>query len=110
MGICCSSQNKGGDSYKKTMLNYKDLKATYNLDPKILGKGSFGTVYKGINKKNKNQKIAIKAIDKSHLTPQECNEIHDEIKLLENVDHSNIVNYFETYEDKRFVYLCMELC
>ena len=109
MGICCSSEKKGSN-YKKTMLNYKDLKATYHLDPKILGKGSFGTVYKGINKKNKDQKIAIKAIDKNNLTPKECEEIHDEIKLLEQVDHPNIVNYFETYEDKRFVYLCMELC
>ena len=27
-----------------------------------------------------------------------------------SVDHANIVNYFETYEDKRYVYLCMELC
>ena len=26
------------------------------------------------------------------------------------MDHANIVNYYETYEDPRFVYLCMELC
>ena len=64
------------------MLNYKDLKATYALDQKILGKGSFGTVYKGTNKSNKNQNIAVKAIDKKSLTKQECDEIHDEIKLL----------------------------
>ena len=67
-------------------------------------------MYKGTNKKNKKNKIAIKAIDKKPLTQQECDEIHDEIKMLESVDHSNIINYYETYEDKRFVYLCMELC
>ena len=25
------------------------------------------------------------------------------------VDHPHIVKYYETYEDKKFIYLCMEL-
>ena len=66
MGICCGKSK--GTEYKKTMLTYKELKATYNIDKNVLGKGSFGTVYKGTNKKNSNQKMAIKAIDKKPLT------------------------------------------
>ena len=30
--------------------------------------------------------------------------------MLRDLDHANIVNYMETYEDARFIYLCMELC
>jgi calcium-dependent protein kinase len=30
--------------------------------------------------------------------------------MMQTVDHVNIVNYFETYEDRKFVYLCTELC
>jgi calcium-dependent protein kinase len=26
------------------------------------------------------------------------------------LDHPNIVKYYETYDDYRYIYLCMELC
>ena len=29
---------------------------------------------------------------------------------MQKVDHPNIVKYYETYDDKKFIYLCMELC
>lgn len=76
----------------------------------MLGKGSFGVVYKGINKDDPNQQLAIKAIDKRKLTIEEVNEIDDEIFLLTKCDHANIVNYYETYDDPKYIYLCMELC
>ena len=50
--ICCSQ--KRGKEFIKTMLTFKELKATYEIDKNVLGKGSFGTVYKASNKKNKN--------------------------------------------------------
>lgn len=94
----------------RTKANSKDLKTAYMMDKDILGKGSFGTVYKATNRGNHDMKIAVKAIDKKRLSIEEIDDIHKEVKLLQQVDHSNIINYFETYEDDRFVYLCMELC
>lgn len=67
-------------------------------------------MYKGTNKENKTQQLAIKAIDKSKLSKSEVEEIHDEVKMIQQCDHANIVNYYETYEDYKFIYLCMELC
>jgi calcium-dependent protein kinase len=29
---------------------------------------------------------------------------------METVDHPNIVKYFETYDEPKYIYLCMELC
>lgn len=29
---------------------------------------------------------------------------------MQQVDHPNIVKYYETYDDKSYIYLCMELC
>ena len=29
---------------------------------------------------------------------------------MQQVDHPNIVKYYETYNDKKYIYLCMELC
>ena len=109
MGNLCCTQ-KSGKVYKKTMLTYKELKATYEIDKNVLGKGSFGTVYKASNKKNKKQLMAIKAIDKRQLSKKEIEDIHIEVQTIQSVDHSNIVNYYETYEDTNLIYLCMELC
>jgi calcium-dependent protein kinase len=34
----------------------------------------------------------------------------DEVDVLHKVDHPNITKYFETYDDKNFLYLVMEYC
>ena len=111
MGCVQSSPDtKRRNTYAKTTAKYSDLARTYNIEKKPLGKGSFGTVYKGINKDNSDNALAIKTIDKKHLSKDEIQDIHNEVKLIQSCDHSNIVNYYETYEDSRFIYLCMELC
>ena len=111
MGCFCQSNdaNRGG-AFVRTKANEKDLKHIYNLDGQVLGKGSFGTVYLATNKANPDLKIAIKAIDKRELKKADINSIHREVDLLQKVDHPNIINYYETYEDNIFVYLCMEHC
>ena len=37
-------------------------------------------------------------------------EICDEIKVLERIDHHSIVKYIETFQDEKFFYVIMELC
>ena len=32
-----------------------------------------------------------------------------EVQIMQQVDHPNIVKYIETYDDKKYIYLCMEL-
>jgi len=34
--------------------------------------------------------------------------IADEVATLNNLDHPNIVKYFETYNDHKYIYLVME--
>ena len=34
--------------------------------------------------------------------------IKQEVAILHRLDHPNIVKYYETYDDKRFLYLVME--
>ena len=36
--------------------------------------------------------------------------IDREIQLLNQLDHPNIIKYYETYDDVQFIYLVMELC
>ena len=32
----------------------------------------------------------------------------EEIEIIQRLDHPNVVNYFETYDDAKFLYLVME--
>ena len=86
-----------------------ELKMLYNIK-NVLGSGSFGKVFLAENKADNSHKVAIKVISKSKLTPDEVESLHFEVAILQQVDHPNIVKYYETYEDDKFVYLVMELC
>ena len=44
------------------------------------------------------------------MTDKELESVMDEVDLLRKVDHPNIVEYFETFDDTNYLYLVMELC
>ena len=86
------------------------LKQAYDIDKAIVGKGAFGKVYQGVDKKNPEFKVAIKVLNKHKMSSKDLAHVMDEVDLLKKVDHPNIVEYFETYDDKHYIYLVMELC
>lgn len=55
-------------------------------------------------------KVAIKVLDKSKMDQDELDSVNCEIQLMSTVDHPNICTYYETYDDKKYIYLVMELC
>ena len=56
---------------------------------------------------DKNFRVAIKAMDKIKLK-LDVELVKEEVAVLNKLDHPNIVNYYETYNDYRYVYLVME--
>ena len=59
------------------------------------------------NKFETNFQVAIKVLDKQKLSENiEC--IMEEVAILNKLDHPNIVKYFETYDDTKYIYLVME--
>ena len=86
------------------------LKMQYDIDRHVLGKGAFGKVYKGVDKMDKQFQVAIKVLNKHKMSQKDLAHVMDEVDLLKKVDHPNIVEYFETYDDKQYLYLVMELC
>jgi len=86
------------------------LKNLYELDPKLLGSGSYGQVYRATSKKDKTVRVAIKMINKNKLSPDDLLSLRNEVAIMQQVDHPNIVKYYETYEEKKTIYLVMELC
>ena len=73
----------------------------------MLGAGQFGRVFKTWRVKDESSMVAIKVLDK-HKLQEHISQLMEEINILYKLDHPNIVNYFETYDDKKYLYLVME--
>ena len=86
-----------------------DIREKYNIGKK-LGEGSYGEVYLSIDKKT-NKKVAIKVLPKHKSHIDEFNsEIINEIDILKNLEHQNIVKIYEFYEGKKNFYIVTEYC
>eukprot|EP00442_Polarella_glacialis_P009015 CAMPEP_0115076298 /NCGR_PEP_ID=MMETSP0227-20121206/16353_1 /TAXON_ID=89957 /ORGANISM="Polarella glacialis, Strain CCMP 1383" /LENGTH=501 /DNA_ID=CAMNT_0002463431 /DNA_START=159 /DNA_END=1664 /DNA_ORIENTATION=+ len=79
----------------------------YTLDKKKLGEGSYGSVCKAKNKSTGAVR-AVKTIPKAAMKNVEG--FKKEIAIMKMMDHPNIIKLYETFEDHRNIYLCMELC
>lgn len=72
-----------------------------------LGQGSFATVKGGVNKKT-GEKVAIKIIQKGQLNEEDLMALQNEIEIMANVDHPNIVKLYDIFEDTNTYSLVME--
>jgi len=52
----------------------------------------------------------VKIVIKSELDSLTLADIKQEIRFMEQVDHPNIVKYYETYEFPDQIFMVMELC
>lgn len=79
----------------------------------LIGNGSFGRVYKYFSLSNKRY-CAIKKIPKKSLKkgcpPPNLSKVYSEISVHSNLNHENIVQFYEWFDDSDFVYLVLELC
>ena len=77
---------------------------------KCLGKGAFGEVYL-TSKQGTNQKYATKKIDKKFTqNPRAKRYLDNEINILKEIEHPNIIKLIEVHETTQYIYLVMELC
>ena len=74
---------------------------------KRVGKGSYGSVFKVMNK-NTNLIRAMKVIPKNF--QKDNQEILREIEILKNLDHPNVMKIYEFLEDDKNYYLIQEFC
>lgn len=75
-----------------------------------LGSGSFGVVNKGkdIRQKGNLVYVAIKTIPKKKISDPK--KIKEEFNVLRQLDHAHICKAYECYEDRRSIYLVMDIC
>ena len=76
-----------------------------------IGHGNFGKIYK--IRRNQDNKILIwKELDYSQMSSKEKEQIVTEVNILRELDHPNIVKYYERVIDKKNskIYIIMEYC
>lgn len=95
---------KGVSGVKELKLNYK-----ISAETKVLGAGSFGKVFLSESIEDSTFKVAIKVLNKKKLG-DDIQSIREEVEILTRLDHPNIVKYYETYDDEKYMYLVMEYC
>jgi len=87
-----------------------DIREFYNMYA-VIGRGAFATVRhcrrKDAIKKDKD--VAIKIVRTAGLQNEEKQAVQQEIRLLLNINHPNIVKLHEVYVTKKRVHLVMEL-
>lgn len=113
------------ESSRSNISSIKDFKVTNGLmvqnvgdDPfkfydklKVLGEGSFGTVFKVMHKTTKFIR-AMKVIDKKTAALSDENEknLINEINIVKSLDHPNIIKVYEYFNTKRRLFIVTELC
>ena len=136
MGICCSTDSANepierttaDDNFNplKRMVTInmaKDIKivsSDFILENKgkftdfyklggVLGEGAYGTVRKCAHN-SCGQIRAVKIMSKADLSTTDALKLKQEIEILRNLDHPNIMKLYEIFEDHQKFYLVSELC
>ena len=87
----------------------KEIPKKKYITQKLLGVGTYGQVFLVQNKYTK-EYFAMKEIPKTSEDLLSDNEIMDEIEILKNLDHPDIVRIIEFYNTETSYYLINEYC
>ncbi len=105
-----TAEQRGGFLIRKaTMIqrNEKSIEDVYEIDKKPLGTGAFGVVSKCKHLQT-GQERAVKTVSKKKIKNWE--RFKQEIVILQQLDHPNVLKLYEYFDDKKNVYLVTELC
>jgi calcium-dependent protein kinase len=110
--LCGQPNPNEAKSFKQEIIpqaaGLKELKQIYKFDEtKVLGTGHFGKVFLAYNRKHKDHKVAVKVLNAA-MSVDMIDHIKNEVMVLKELDHPNIVKYYETYVEDTKIYLVME--
>ena len=84
----------------------KPFSTLYTLD-KTLGEGTFSIVKEGIHKQS-GESFAIKIVNKSKLLEEEEARLQDEITLIQELAHPNILHLYDVFYEPEYYFLVTE--
>ncbi|KAI5386915.1 CDPK-related kinase 5 [Lathyrus oleraceus] len=106
------SEEAAGDLDKRFGFS-KDFTSKLEVGEEV-GRGHFGYTCSAKFKKgeHKGQQVAVKVIPKAKMTTAiAIEDVRREVKILRALNgHSNLVQFYDSFEDQENVYIVMELC
>jgi calcium-dependent protein kinase len=122
MGVCIAKDRaisvppEGGVAiksaiHKSVIMDSKakvDIHKFYRFNS-VIGHGHFGTVREAYRFNNETIPFAEKSICKENIK-RDIYLLKREIDILMEVDHPNIIKYYESYEDDKYIHIVMEMC
>jgi serine/threonine protein kinase len=91
----------------KTLFIQKDPYEDYYIGP-VIGKGAFSVVQECHKKQQPKMKYAVKVFDKSAFQQQEWLQVANEIAILKEIKHNNIISLEGLYETEQSLFIFME--
>lgn len=89
-----------------TLENYPDLPKQYEI-LSLLGEGAFSQVYKAWDSL-KSQYVAIKIINKLNLSNKQLKNINQEILIMKQINHPNLLKLLDSYQSFNHHFLVLE--
>lgn len=74
---------------------------------RTVGKGSFGQAFLVFHKE-KGEYYVVKHVNMANMTSRQRKDAHNEISVLQQLNHPNIVRYVECFEEHPHLYIVME--
>jgi serine/threonine protein kinase len=86
-----------------------EMAARYEMDPRIVGRGSSGEVHRGRDRGARTD-VAIKCVPTQSLGDGGRESLVAEIKILQSCRHRNIVELIDFFWSKSHIFIIMEWC
>jgi calcium/calmodulin-dependent protein kinase I len=74
----------------------------------VLGTGAFSTVREGFHRSSNTVSFAVKCINRKKLSEEDEAALLDEVSILKEMKHENIIRLFDFFEEPSTYYLVME--
>lgn len=121
MGLCYTKEHQFRQPVLARTIDHSDISSAVRLESncytdiqkyyrfkRVLGHGHFGTVREATHLSDPSKRnYAVKSIPKEKIV-KELKLMKRELELLRLVDHPNIIKFYETFEDERYVHIVME--
>eukprot|EP00931_Biecheleriopsis_adriatica_P116660 TRINITY_DN9226_c0_g1_i7.p1 TRINITY_DN9226_c0_g1~~TRINITY_DN9226_c0_g1_i7.p1 ORF type:complete len:589 (-),score=116.25 TRINITY_DN9226_c0_g1_i7:240-2006(-) len=109
-----AAQVTGASQKHKAQEGAEDIRQKYDLG-QVLGSGSFGQVREARLRAFPDLIRAAKIVEKDDEAIAEGEwsnsaMFRQEVALLQNLEHGNIVRFWDVYEDMHFLYIVMDIC
>jgi len=80
---------------------------TYQLG-EVLGRGAYAVVHEATKMEPPYQSYAVKVIQRNRLNSQDLHHFNDEVQILLDLQHVNIIRLYELYKTPDYFFLVME--